>query len=359
MNKFDRHIFSRLFAITLFVMVVLIFIFILIDFSENSDDFTDKGATLAEIWSQYYLNYIPEMVRLMSPLAVFVACLILTGRMTERLEIIALKASGVSLYRLVVPYLLFGFLVGASVSVLDAYVIPNSNAERIEFENTYMSGGGERIDRGRIFRQESDSTIVSFNFFEASTNTGYQASIVEFENDKVKRVSNANRIEWVDSLSTWKVDRLRQRVFSGNSYVESDTVNVTLDLNLFPRDLARRSSDIYQLTYPEAFIYIESIERIGAGGTSLPRTQLYSRIAYPISVFVVCLIGFALAAERRRGGRGFYIAAGLGTSLVYLAFMKIIEPFGYAGTVSPEFASFFPHALFFLVGLILLLMTKK
>lgn len=359
MNKIDRYIFSRLLTITLFVMVVLICIFILIDFSENSDDFTDKGAALADIWSLYYLNYIPEMIRLMSPLAVFIACLILTGRMTERLEIIALKASGVSLYRLVAPYLMFGILMGASVSYLDAYIIPASNAERIEFEKTYLGGGADRIDRGRIFRQDSDSTIVSFNFFEASSNTGYQASIVTFENDKVKRITNVNRIQWDDSLSVWNADRMRERIFTESNYIERDTVNVQLGLNLYPRDLARRSSDIYQLTYPEAFVYIESVERIGAGGTSLPRTQLFSRIAYPISIFVVCLLGFSIAAERRKGGRGFYIAAGLAISTIYLALMKIIEPFGYAGTLSPEFASFFPHLLFLTIGLILLILVKK
>lgn len=359
MNKFDRHIFTKLLTITVFVMAVLIFIFILIDFSENSEDFTDKGAALSEIFRLYYLNYIPEMIRLMSPLAVFIACLILTGQMTERLEIIALKASGISLYRLIVPYLVFGILVAVSISYLDAYVIPNSNSERIEFEKKYLGGSSDRLDRGRIFRQDSDSTIVSFNFFESSTNTGYQASIVTFENNQVKRVANANRIEWDDSLSQWTVDRLRERNFSDGAYVETDTINVTLGLNLYPRDLARRSSDIYQLTYPEAFIYINSIERIGAGGTSLPRTQLYSRIAYPLSVFVVCLLGFSIAAERRKGGRGFYIAAGLGTSLIYLAFMKIIEPFGYAGTLSPEVASFFPHLLFLLIGWILLIIVKK
>ena len=359
MNRFDRHILSRLFGITLFVLVVLIFVFILIDFSENSDDFTDKGAELYEIWTLYYINYIPEMVRLMSPLAVFVACLLLTGRMTERLEIIALKASGVSLYRLVVPYLIFGFLVGASVSYLDAYVIPNSNSERIKFENMYMGGNSDRIDRGKIFRQDSDDTIISFNFFEASKNTGYQATIVTFEDQKVKRISNINRIEWDDSLSIWKADRLRERIFTSGGYTETDTVNVTMDLNLYPRDLARRSSDIYQLTYPEAFQYIKSIERIGAGGTTLPQTQLYSRIAYPFAIFVVCLIGFSIASERRKGGRGFYVAAGLAISIIYLAFMKIIEPFGYAGTFSPEFAAYFPHSLFFIIGVILLILTKK
>lgn len=104
-NKLDRYIILRLLSITLFVIVILVFIFIMIHFSENSDDYSDKGATMAEIWGDYYLNYTPEMIRLILPVAVFTACLFITGQLSERLEITALKAAGVSLYRLIVPYL--------------------------------------------------------------------------------------------------------------------------------------------------------------------------------------------------------------------------------------------------------------
>lgn len=359
MIKFDRHIFKQLFTITLFVMLVLICIFVLIDFSENSDEFAENGAEMAQIWNQYYLNYVPEMVRLMSPLAIFVACLIVTGRMTERLEIIALKASGVSLYRLVVPYLVFGIMLSLTVSYLDAYIIPNANAERIEFEKQYLNSSTERIDRGRIFRQESENTIISFNFFEASSNTGYQASIVRFDGDRIARISNISRMEWVDSTETWMAVNLRERIFHDGSYEETDSNDVAMNINLYPRDLARHSSDIYQLTYPEAFQYINSIERIGAGGVERPRTQLYNRIAYPVSIVVVCLIGFSIASVRRKGGRGFYIATGLAISIVYQAFMKIIEPFGYVGTLSPETAAFMPHAVFLVTGIVMLIFTRK
>lgn len=359
MNKIDRYIFFRLLTITFFVLAVLICIFILIDFSENSDDFTDNGATIAQIWKSYYLNYIPEMVRLVSPVAVFVACLLLTGQMTERLEIIAIKASGISLYRLVIPYIFFGVMLGGIVSYLDAYVIPNSNADRIEFENEYLSNAGERIDRGTIYRQESDSVIIRFNFFDPQTNIGHQAQIVEYDENKITRIADASRLRWNDSLSVWKVERYKERVFGEKGFTQRDTVDIELPLNLYPRDLARRSSDIYQLTYPEAFQYIESIRRVSAGGINLPLTQLYGRMGYPIAIFVVCLIGFALATERRKGGKGFYISAGLTISFIYLAFMKVIEPFGAAGTVSPLFAAFFPHLLFLTFGIVLLLIAKK
>lgn len=359
MNKLDRYVFFRLLTITFFMLAVLICIFILIDFSENSDDFADKGATLAEIWKQYYLNYIPEMTRLVSPVAVFVACLFLTGQMTERLELIALKSSGVSLYRLLLPYLFFGLCVAGLVSYLDGYVIPDANADRIAFEQEFMSKSGDRIDRGGIYRQDSENVVMNINFFDPNTNVGYRLNLVEFDGDRITRTVTANRIMWVDSTSSWITDRAQERVFNEIDFTETETERQHLDVNILPRDLARRTSDIYQLTYPKAIEYIQSIERIGAGGISLPKVQLYSRMAYPISIVVVCLIGFALAAEKRKGGKGFYIASGLGISFVYLVMMKVIEPLGAAGSVSPLVAATFPHIFFLSIGLGLFIMAKK
>lgn len=359
MNKIDRYIITRVFTVTVFMLVVLIFIFILIDFSENSDEFRDKGAAFSDIWNLYYLNYIPEMTRLVMPVAVFVGVLLLTGQMTERLEIIALKASGVSLYRLILPYLFIGGILAGVVSYLDAYVIPGSNAERIEFEQQYLGGSAERIDRGGIYRQDSDSTIINFNFYDANADVGYRFYLVEFEEDQIRRVVHANKIMWDDSTSNWITDRARIRTFEGNTVHEVETEREYFDINIIPRDLTRRTSDIYQLTYPEAREYLESISRIGAGGIELPQVQLYGRMAYPISIITVCLIGFALAAQRRKGGKGFYIGAGLGVSFIYLSFMKVIEPFGATGVLSPLFAAVFPHIFFLTIGILLMIFAKK
>ncbi|MDZ7718969.1 MAG: LptF/LptG family permease [Balneolaceae bacterium] len=359
MKKLDRYIFFRILILTVFMLAVLICIFILIDFSENSDDFADKGATFAQIWNQYYFNYIPEMIRLVIPVAVFTACLFLTGQMTERLEITAIKASGISLYRLVLPYLFIGVFLAGIISYLDAYIIPEANSERIEFEQEFLSKGSERIDRGGIFRQDSDSTIININFFDPNTNVGYRVFLTEFNGNNIDRITQASRMMWVDSTSHWVIDRPTTRIMRDKKVEVKSSEREVFDINILPRDLARRTSDIYQLTYPKAFQYIQSIERIGAGGISLPKVQLYGRIAYPFSIVVVSLIGFALAADKRKGGKGFYIAAGLGISFIYLVMMKVIEPFGAADTLSPIFAAVFPHAFFLILGIILLLFTRK
>lgn len=358
-KHFDRYIFFRLLGITLTVLVMLIFIFVMIDFSENSDEFADQGAQMNEIIGDYYLNYVPEMIRLVLPVAVFVACLFLTGQLSDRLEITALKAAGVSLYRLIVPYMTFAVLTAITISLLDAYIIPTSNSERIAFEERFIQDKSERIDRSDIYRQPTPNSKLQVNYFDKDQNIAYQVRMIDFDGQKITKTVIARRMYWIDSTQIWELENVTIRSFSETSYEETSVTSMDTTLNLFPRDLARTTSDIYQLTYKEAADYIESIERSGAGGIEMPQVQFYGRLAYPFSIIVVIIVGFAFASVRRRGGKGAYLAAGLTISFLYLAFMKIIEPFGYYGTLSPWLAATLPHIFFFILGLILLFEAKK
>ena len=358
-KHFDRYIFFRLAGITAVVLLMLIFIFIMIDFSENSDNFADNGAEMSEIINNYYLNFIPEMTRLVLPVAVFVACLFLTGQLSDRLEITALKAAGVSLYRLIVPYMVFSVICALSISLLDAFVIPRSNAERINFEERYLQNKTERIDQSDIYRQPSPNTKLQVNYFDKKQQIAYRVRIIEFDDEKITSTTTANRMVWVDSTQSWRLENLTELVFTDKGYKQNRILRKDTVLNTLPRDLARTTSDVYQLTYPEAIDYIASIERSGAGGIEIPKVQFFGRLAYPFSIIVVNIVGFAFASVRRRGGKGAYLAAGLTISFLYLAFMKIIEPFGYYGALSPELAATLPHIFFFIVGIGLLIEAKK
>ena len=346
-------------VLTGFVTGLLIFIFIIIDFSENSGDFSDRGATLSEIWSEYYLNYIPEMIRLVSPVAVFASCLWLTGQMANRLEIVALRAAGISLYRLLAPYLVFAIIVAASISYLDGYVVPKSNAIRAEFEQKFIMKRTERIDRNRIYRQESPDRLMLVNYFDIRQDIGYRVTFYTFDDNKLVETMELGRMAWNAEKGKWElingtITRYNERGFEKITFDRRDTT-----LNLYPRDFGRTSSDVYQLTYPEIRGYLASIERSGAGGIAMPTVQFYGKLSYPFAIITVTIIGVAIASVRRRGGRGVHIAAGLVISFLYLALMKLFEPFGYSGAMDPVHAAILPHALFFVIAILLLLTARK
>ena len=358
-KHFDRYVFSRLLIITVLVLFVFIFIFIMIDFSENSDDFTDRGATFVEIWNDYYLNYIPEMIRLVIPVAIFSACLFLTGQLSERLEITAMKAAGVSLYRLIIPFLAFATLSAITISFLDAYIIPKSNQKRIVFEETYLKQKNERLDRSDIYRELSPNSILQVNYFDDDQNTAYRVRFVDYDSLRLKKTTLAVNMKWNEEKENWRLTTITERVYVDSGFVQTKISGKDTTLAIFPQDLSRSSSDVYQLTYKEAQNYITSIQRSGAGGVNIPKVQYFGRLAYPFSIIVVILIGFSVASVRRRGGKGLYIAAGLTFSFLYLSFMKIAEPFGYYGAIPPELAATIAHIHFFFLGVVLLITAKK
>lgn len=358
-RTFDRYIFFRMLLITGFVTGLLIFIFIIIDFSENSGDFTDRGASLKEIWYDYYLNYIPEMIRLVSPVAVFASCLWLTGQMANRLEIVALRAAGVSLYRLLVPYMVFAIIVAGSISYIDGYVVPRSNAIRMEFEQKYIMKRTERLDRNRIYRQESPDRLVLVNYFDIRQHVGYRITFYTFKDNRLSETMELGRMSWDAEKGKWELINGTIKRFHETGYDEITFDRRDTTLNLYPRDFGRTSSDVYQLTYPEIRDYLASIERSGAGGIAMPKVQFYGKLSYPFSIIIVTLIGVSIASVRRRGGRGVHIAAGLVISFLYLALMKLFEPFGYTGTMDPLYAALLPHVLFFIIAIILLLSARK
>ncbi len=341
------------------MLVVLIFIFIIIDFSQNSDEFTDHGATVEQVIEVYYLNYIPEMTRLVTPVAIFIACLLVTGQMADRLEIVALKAAGVSLYRFMMPYLLFAVFASLIISYLDGFIVPKSNAKRIAFERTYLNKQADRIDNSQIFRQESKHSLVMINYFDPRNDVAYKVRFFKFDGDKIVETLDLIRMEWQKKKKVWQMITGERRIYDNKGYITEKFAKRDTTLNLFPRDLARTTTDVYQLTYPEIENYIHSLEISGAGDVDLPKVQFYDKLSYPFSIIVVTLIGLALAFEKRKAGHGVNIAYGLVISFLYLVFMKLAEPFGTTGEISPLVAALSPHVCFLLAGIGLIIFAKK
>lgn len=359
MNRIDRYIIKNMFFISFLVLVLLIIVFIIIDFSENVDDFTDRGAALSEIWGDYYLNYIPEIIRLVLPVSIFTACLLLTGKMSQRFEIIALKAAGVSLYRLLLPFLIFSTFCAAMISYMDGFIVPKSNKDRIEFERKYLMTRSDRIEGSRIYRQEARNTLMSVNYYAPEEQIGYRVQLYTFDGPRVVQTVDIGRMEYNEETSNWQLFNVRIREIDESGYKMRTEARMDTVFTILPRDLARTSSDVYQLTYPEVLDYIESLKRIGASDIELPKVQFYGKLFYPISIIIITILGVSIASVRRAGGMGYILGAGLFVSFLYISLIKIIEPFGAAGAIDPFWAALLPHAFFAVTAIAELLRTPK
>ena len=77
---------------------------------ETLDKFIDQQLSLETI-ALYYLNFLPEIIKLLTPIAMLMAALFSIGKMSNLNEITAMKSGGMSLYRLMFPLFIVSLLI--------------------------------------------------------------------------------------------------------------------------------------------------------------------------------------------------------------------------------------------------------
>ena len=361
MTLFERHIIKRLLKGFFFFIGALIVFFIVLHWVEYSDDFLDGGATIAEVFTTFYPSYIPEIVRLTSPLALFLSCIYVTSTLAQELQLIALQTTGVSLYRLMRPYVIAGVGVTIFMFGFNGWVVPRTNEVVVRYEKKYLPhNSGQNIDVSEIHRRNSPRTILSVGYYDRERKRGHDVSLQAFKGpDQLVSRLDADRMEWIDSLQTWRMEDVMRRYITDEDIVEEEQSTVDTTLQIYPRDLARSQTDVAAMTIPAARNYLQALRRAGAGHLERPLVAYYNKFAYPFANLILVLIGVPLASVRRRGGQAIQFAIGLLTAFVYLSLQKLTEPFGYAGSLPPVVTAWLPHITFAIVALAVLWRTRK
>ena len=146
LKRIDRYILGKYLKTFLLALALIIIIVITFDVSEKLDKFLEHHATLWQIISIYYLNFIPGFVNLYSPLFIFISVIFFTSKMAGNSEIIAILSSGVRYKRMLRPFLYGATIVAFAVLVLGNFIIPISNRTLIEFEEQYVKSKATNLE---------------------------------------------------------------------------------------------------------------------------------------------------------------------------------------------------------------------
>mgnify|MGYP003595390245 FL=1 len=165
----------------IFGILCFILIFVLVDLFENLDKFIDNKVQ-SDIIIKYYLNYLPEILKLITPVGMLLASLFTISRFVSYSELIAMKSSGISIYRYILPILIFGiFITGISV-YFDGWIVPKSNTKKIDIENRYLGKSQSVSQIQNLYFQDKKNKIITISNYDKINKVCYQASIYVFNN---------------------------------------------------------------------------------------------------------------------------------------------------------------------------------
>lgn len=348
----DWYILKKFLSTYLFVVLILVGVICMIDFTDKSDDFIRNDLTAGFVISEYYLYFIPYIANLITPITVFISVVFLTSRLAAHTEIIAILSSGVSFIRFMVPYMIGAGIIAALTFGMMAYIIPPATKKKVDFELKYVKKKYYFSDQNLHIKIAPDR-YLHIKSYSNSQKKAYKANFEHIEGNQLLSKLDAETMDWITEDSVWRLRNWKLREIKGmdeilTSGAEKDTV-----LAISPVDFENKDYFQETLTLPELNEYITVLEDRGADDILTYRVQKYILFMSPFAVLILTFIGLIVSSKKSRGGSGLQIAIGFLMAFVYLIFFIFSKAVAEANSVNPILAVWMPNITFTVIGLVM------
>jgi lipopolysaccharide export system permease protein len=351
MKLLDKLIIKDFLKTYFFVVVLLILVVLVLDFTEKNDTYIRNQVPAKDILS-YMGNYGLYLNNLLTPITVFIAVIFITSKMAGRTEIVAILSSGISFTRLLRPFLLAATMIGAVSFLLNGWVLPLATAGVAKFRMQYLVKGEASTDPNIHIKVGPDRFAYISRFYKTS-NTGYNFTLEEIHDGELLSKLSSDLIQWDTAKNVWRLENWRLRVLQerGEVYTTGSTMDTVLSISPADFDLPENHHETLKL--PELSRQIRLLEERGADNVSYYRIERIVRYMSPFASIILTFIGVIMSARKTRGGSGVQIALGFFLAFVYILLFILSRTFAEAGTAYPVLAVWIPNILFAVTGLIL------
>lgn len=361
MKYVDRYMLQQYLKSFFFIMLTFICVFLLVDLVQKIAQFLDNDLTFFAVVHYYWLM-IPWMLHWCFPVSALLAVVFFFGQTNKFNELTAMKAGGYSLYRIALPFLLFGLLLSLfSFFFEDRIVVPSQQRVREFMESnmkmTYRSQE-QRIHR-QVYFQLPDYQIFTIRHYNIRTGRGRDAGLHRIIDGRMTERRDAAHIRWLEEEQRWMLLQVQHRVFDGENegFARQDTLIMELDVS--PRELRQKSVRPEEMPFRQLKDFIERSRKLGME-TARWETNLYFRTAMNFSCFIVILIGIPLVTYQRRSrGYGGGIAAALFLLFSFYVLLTFGKVLGIAGELPPLWSVWLPNIFFIFTGGLMFLFVKK
>ncbi len=347
MRILDRYLIREYLKLFLLLMVSIISIYLIIDFFGKIRMFISNNATFTQM-AAHFFYMIPTIVSQTTPAVILLATLMTFGAMSKHNEIVAVKANGVSLYRLSLPLVFICLAVSIVLFFFSELITPRSfhRAEYIRLVEVQKQEALGIFKQNEIWYRGSN-TIYNVRMFDVNNNSLHGITIHYLDPSflLVKRV-DAGKAHWRDGKWIFESVLISSQS-PGGGFPKLERHDV-LEINLpeKPDDFKQVQKEADKMGFFELYPYIRKLEREGYDATRY-RVDLHGKPAFSVVSLILLAIGisFSLRSERS-GGVAQSIGAGVVIGFSYWLVFAFSLSLGRSGNLPPILAAWLPNLLF-------------
>ncbi|OKH16951.1 LptF/LptG family permease [[Limnothrix rosea] IAM M-220] len=311
---------------------------------------------------------MPEFIGFALPMAVLLATLIVYSRLSSDSEIIALRSLGLSVYRLVLPALLFSIIATAITFIFKDQVIPLANYQAtVTLENAFQQRQFPFRDEKVIYPEYGEDDVLKRLFYAAEFDGEEMRdlTIIDRSNGTINQIMTAESAGWDLPRNQWNFqDGIIYFIDADGSYqnvLRFDHHQIQLGSDLVDEDSndkpKHEDMSLWQLR-----AYMQELATDLDGNESWYqklRVRFQEKISFPFICLALGIVGAAIGLRPQSAGKatGFGLCVVLIFGYYFLAFM--ISSAGVAGYLHPILAAWLPNVIVMAIAGGLVLQSAK
>ena len=370
----DNYVLKTFARFLTLIMSSLVVVSLIFTFFELLGDIARNKVPLVTV-GEYLLNEVPSLLYMpVVPLSVLLAVLIAFGLLHKTNEITAMKATGVSVYRTVIPILGIAMALASGLFLLDQWYLPSANKRAETLRNTIKGRPAQTYRRparwifgksgnlGETNGKSGEWKVYYYKFYDPDRDQFGGISTFELDphSFQITKRIYAVRAHWEEGLQKWVFEKGWQRSFNGDTVANFSQFDVSTfpEMNEVPSYFKKEVRQSSEMNYEELRNYIRDLQQSGFDVVRL-RVQLQKKIAFPLITLVMAILAvpFALSGGRRGALSG--VAQALLIAIVYQLTAGLFEAMGNVSQLPPLVAAWMPDLIFGLAGGYMILKTPS
>jgi len=302
---------------------------------------------------------MPVIINQIMPAACLMAVLYVLGHLNKSNEITAMKATGISSFRILAPILTLGIVASIGILAINETITPYAAARSSAIKKGFFEFGHKHLKEkslSNVTLLTTDNKLLFAREMRLDTDTLYDIIILDHHQDLTLK-SKLTAQKGIYENNQW--------TFYGVIYFEFDTKgNIlnkpeitekkTMNIQEGPEDFIRQDTETRYMNYKQLKSYIKNSRITGFRTSNRLLVDLHQKIATPFTSFIILLVGAPTAMRIRRGGAMMSMGMGLLIVAVYYVVIAVSTAMGRGGLIPALLAAWLPHLIFLAVGLWLL-----
>ncbi|MFZ2491673.1 MAG: LPS export ABC transporter permease LptG [Thermoanaerobaculia bacterium] len=346
-NILDRYILREFLKVLLLVLVSVMALFIIVDYTEIARDAQANNIGFGTIL-HYYRFQVFQVLNWTLPISVLVATLVTFGMLAKNNEVTAIKSGGVSLYRVAVPVIVVAVAIAVvSYFVLD-FILPYSNQRVAELKGKIEGRAPvTAAAQQKLWFHGKGRYIINFLSYDRSEQQLSQVQVFEFHPDEFRLTRRvfARTATW--NGKAWSFEDGWMKSFRDDASSTFSPITRPLELHYSetPEDFETEVKTPDQMTYAQLRKYIGVVSKSGYSVNELA-VKLYAKTSWPVISVVMALIALPFAFRMGKRGTLYGIGIALVLGIVYWMIFAIFTKFGEVGNLPPLLAAWAANILF-------------